>query len=116
MDKNYALENNLVESKRRMTALIEQNRLLHDQLTASKQVERVSEVAAEDQMEESEEEGQDSVSSRAGYDKKRQQTIARETELAHHAKSGFSSTMQQCTISPLQERELGPTGSGEEPE
>ena len=62
VDKNYALENDLVESERRMTALIEQNRLLNDQLTAGKQVERVSQEAAEDRMEESE----DPVAMRGG--------------------------------------------------
>ena len=131
MDKNYALENDLVELERRMSALIEQNWLLHNQLTAGNQVERVSKAAAEDRMDVSEEpvamrgggvhlcnilgtEGQDSVSSRARYDKKCQQTIAHETNLAHHAKSGFSSTMQQCTNFPLRKRELGPAGIGEE--
>ena len=119
MDKNYALENNLVELERRMSALIEQNRLLHNQLTAGNQVERVSDAAAEDKMDVSEEpvamrgggvhpcnilgtEGQDSVPIRDRYDNKCQQTIAHMTDLAHHAKSGISSTMQQCTKFPLQ--------------
>ena len=89
-------------------------------------VERVSEAAAEDRMEDSD----DSVAMRGGglYPRiicgtdgqdsvpvqKYQQTIAHKIEMAHHAKSGFSSTMLQCTVSPLQEREPGPAGSGEE--
>ena len=59
-------------------------------------------------------EGRVSLSSRVGYDKKGQQTIAQDTELVHHAKSGLSSTMHQCTTSPLHERELGSTDIGEE--
>ena len=54
VDRNYALENNLVESERRTTVLIEQNWLLQDHLAAGNQVERAAGAASEDRMEDDE--------------------------------------------------------------
>ena len=133
VDRNYALENNLVESERRTTVLIEQNWLLQDHLAAGNQVERAAGAASEDRMEDDEEpeamrsggmcsleflgmEEQEAVSCRGISDATLQQEVSHRVELAHHAKSGFSSTTHQCTKPPLQESDFGPAGSGEEPD